>query len=182
MKDLETQNTKIRKFKIADVEDVYKYLATEEKLADCMYYNIHKNIEETTAVVLSYINEYEMNELVWAMEEKETNKVIGFINAQEVSRSNRYCKVKFGIALDWANTGYMEEALRKVLKYLSDEEKIDIVISEFYDGNTEVTKTKERTLEAVGMKREACLRNRKINKKTGKSENKIIYSITQSEI
>ena len=32
------------------------------------------------------------------------------------------------------------------------------------------------------MTKEACLRNRKINLESGKSENKIVYSITKEEI
>ena len=36
-------------------------------------------------------------------------------------------------------------------------------------------------LQAVGMRKEACLRNRRINQKNGRSENKVIYSITQDE-
>lgn len=181
MKDLETKNLKIRKFKMSDAEDVHKYLATEEKLADCLDYNIHKNIEETRTMIKSYINEYEMNELVWGIEEKETNKVIGFINAQEISRPNKCCRIKFGIALNWVNTGYMEEALEKVLEYLFEKEDFYIVISNFYDENEELTQIKEKMLQRVGMIKEACLRNRRINKKNGKSENKVIYSITQDE-
>lgn len=182
MKDLETKNLRIRKFKITDAKDVYKYLATEEKLADCLNYNIHKNIEETNLMINSYINEYEMNELVWAIEEKATNKVIGFINAQEISRTNKCCRIKFGIALRWVDSGYMEEALKTVIKYLFKEEKFNIIISNFYDGNNELTQIKEKALQGVGMIKEACLRNRKINQKTGKAENKIIYSIVQDEI
>ena len=182
MKDLETENLKIRKFKIADTEDAHKYLGTEKKLADCLNYNPHKSIEETRAIIASYIKEYEMNELVWAMEEKKTHKVIGFINAQEVSKTNRGCRIKFGIALNWVNTGYMEEALKVVFEYLIKEEKYHIIISNFYDCNKELTQIKEKILQSVGMKKEACLRDRRINQKTGKFESKIIYSITENEI
>lgn len=182
MKDLETKNLKIRKFKMSDAEDVHKYLATEKELADCLDYNIHKNIEETKTMIKSYINEYEMNELVWGIEEKETNKVIGFINAQEISRPNKCCRIKFGIALNWVNTGYMEEALKKVNEYLIKEQGYHIVISNFYDCNKELTQIKEEILQRVGMKKEACLRDRRINQKTGKYENKMIYSITEDEI
>ena len=181
MKDLETKNLKIRKFKIEDAGDVYRNLTTETKLADCLGYNVHRNIEETKKMVESYINEYEMNELAWAIEEKETNTVIGFINALEKSRTNKCCRIKFGIGLNWVNTGYMEEALNKVLEYLFDEEEFNIIISNFYDGNKEVFEIKGKVLQAVGMTKEACLRNRKINEKNGKVENKIIYSITKEE-
>ena len=59
MKDLETKNLKIRKFKMDDVEDVYKNLATIQELKNCSEYHIHKNIYETSAMVSSFIREYE---------------------------------------------------------------------------------------------------------------------------
>ena len=59
MKDLETKNLRIRKFKIEDAKDVYENLATEKKLADSLDYNVHRNIEETKRVIFSYIKEYE---------------------------------------------------------------------------------------------------------------------------
>ena len=51
----------------------------------------------------------------------------------------------------------------------------------FYDSNKKLTETKCEMLENVGMKKEAVLRNRKINEKTGKSENLIVYSIMKNE-
>lgn len=181
MKDLETKNLKIRKFKIEDAEDVYKNLATEEKFANCSGYNMHKNIYETKTMVTSYIKEYEMNELVWAIEEKETSMVIGYVRGLEVSRSDKCCDIKFGIALSYVDTRLMEEALKSVLDYLFNEEDFEIVISKFYDTNAEVTKFKTKTLKNIGMKQDAVLRNRKINEKTGDKENLIIYSIIKEE-
>lgn len=181
MKSLETNNLRIRKFKLKDASDVYKNLATEEKLADCLGYHIHKDVEETKRMIKSFMNEYEMNELVWAIEEKNLNEVIGYINALEVSRINKRCEIKFAIGLKWADTGLMEEALQKVLGYLFEEEKFQIVISEFCDGNKELASIKSNMLENVGMTKEALLRNRKINEKTGIKENKIVYSIIDEE-
>ena len=123
-----------------------------------------------------------MGEFVWAIEEKNANTVIGMIKAQEMSRENKCCKIKFEVGSKWRKYNYMEEALKQVLNYLLEEEEFNIVISNFYDGNEEITKKKESILRNVGMKKEACLRNRKINGESGKCENKIIYSITKEEI
>ena len=177
MKDFETKNLKIRKFRIEDTGDVHKNLATESQLAECLGYNKHKSIQETETMVSSYIKEYEMNELIWAIEQKSNSEVIGFINAFERSDSNRVCKFNFGIALDKVDTGYMEEALNVIIDYLKNEKGFEVLISEFYDGCTKLTQIKRKMLENVGMKEEAVLHKRKINKKTGKAENKVIYSI-----
>lgn len=176
MKNFETKNLVIRKFKMEDAEDVHKYLATETKLVDCMGYNMHENISETEKMVSSFIKEYEMNELIWAIEYKKTNEVIGFFNAFEKSEKNKICKFKFGIALDYVYTGLMEEALTEICNYLFDEKNINVLISEFYDGNKELIEMKSKMLENVGFTREAILHKRKINEKTGIAENKIIYS------
>lgn len=177
MKNFETENLKIRKFKMEDVEDVHRNLATESQLAECLGYNIHKSIHETEAMVASLIKEYEMNELIWAIEEKAKSEVIGYINASERSDANKVCKFKFGIALKEVDSGYMEEALKVVIDYILNKKDFNVIISEFYDGCDKLTQIKCRMLESVGMTKEAVLRNRKINNKTGLSENKIIYSI-----
>lgn len=181
MKDLETKNLKIRKFKIEDAEDIYKNLATERKLEKCLGYNIHHSVEQTKNMVSSYIYEYEANELVWAIEEKQTNSAIGYINALEVSNLNKYCNIKFGIAFKYIEKHYMEEALNCVLEYMFNEKKFNMVVSKFCDGNKEITNYKTAILERIGMKKEAVLRNRRINEKTGIIENQVIYSITKDE-
>lgn len=177
MKNFETKNLKIRKYRIEDVEDVHKNLATESELAECLGYNIHKSMHETEIMVSSLIKEYEMNELIWAIEDKSEAEVIGFINAFERSDINKICKFKFGISLNKVDSGYMEEALKVVIDYLLNEKGFNVIISEFYDGYQKLTQIKSRMLENVGMTKEAVLHNRKINTKTGLAENKIIYSI-----
>ena len=181
MKDLETENLRIRKFRIEDAEDVYNNLATEKKLEKCLGYNMHQDIEQTKQMISSYINEYEANELVWVIEEKQTNTAIGFINALEVSTLNQYCNMKFGIAFKYIEKHYMEEALNCVLEYIFNEKGLNMVVSKFYDGNEEITNFKTTILDTIGMKKEAVLRNRKINEKTGILENQVIYSITKDE-
>lgn len=181
MKDLETENLRIRKFRIEDAEDVYNNLATEKKLEKCLGYNMHQDIEQTKQMILSYINEYDANELVWVIEEKKTNTAIGFINALEVSTLNQYCNMKFGIAFKYIENHYMEEALNCVLEYIFNEKNLNMVVSKFYDGNEEITNFKTTILDTIGMKKEAVLRNRKINEKTGILENQVIYSITKDE-
>ena len=181
MKDLESKNLKIRKFKIEDAEDVYNNLATEKKLEKCLGYKIHQNVEETKKMVASYIYEYEANELVWVIEEKQSNSAIGFINALEFSNLNKYCNIKFGIAFKYIEKHYMEEALNCVLEYIFSEKNFNMVVAKFCDGNKEITDFKTEVLEGIGAKKEAVLRNRRINEKTGILENQVIYSITKDE-
>ena len=56
-----------------------------------------------------------------------------------------------------------------------------MVISKFYDGNEEITNFKSKVLDKSGMIKEAVLRNRMINPKTGALENRVLYSVTKDE-
>ena len=58
-----------------------------------------------------------------------------------------------------------------------NEKKFNVLISEFFDGNEKLTQIKSKMLENVGMSKEANLHKRKINSKTGLTENIIIYSM-----
>lgn len=142
---------------------------------------MHESIEKTKQMVLSYIYEYEANELAWAIEEKQSGSTIGFINALEISKLNQYCNIKFGIAFRYIEKHYMEEALNCVLEYIFNKKGLNMVVAKFYDGNEEITNFKTIILEGIKMKKEAVLRNRKINEKTGMLENQVIYSITKDE-
>ena len=96
---------------------------------------MHTNIHETEVMVDSFIKESEMNEFIWAIEEKSNSEVIGFINAYERSDINKVCKFKFGIALNKVNSGYMEEALKVIIDYLLNEKKFNVQV--FYFENHE---------------------------------------------
>lgn len=182
MRDLETERTIIRKFRIEDAEDIYNNIANIKKLEDCYNYNMHKNVEETRIIVASSIKEYELGEPVWAIEEKESGIVVGYIRTDEMSTKNKVCKLNFGIGMKWTEKGLLEEALMEVINYLVYEEDFNTIVSKFYDGHDLIKKVKTRVLKNIGMKQEATLRNRKINDKTGVSENLLIFSILKEEI
>ena len=65
-------------------------------------------------MVISSIKEYELGEPAWAIEEKLTNHIIGYIRVSEISIKNKICKLKFKIGKEWANKGLIEEALENV--------------------------------------------------------------------
>ena len=182
MKDLETERTIIRKFRIEDAEDIYNNIATIKKLEDCYNYNMHKNVEETRGIILSSIKEYELGEPIWAIEEKKSGIVVGYIKATEISKENGRCNLNFGIGLKWLKDKLLEESIEEAMNYLMHEEGISIIICKFYDSNEFIRKTRNNILKNIGMRQEAILRNRKINNKTGKPENLIIFSITKEEM
>ena len=176
MKELETEQIKLRKYKKEDSEEIYENLTRKGKVEKCIGYPVHQSIDETKKMVNSFIKEFELGEPMWAMEEKETHQIIGFIQARELSKQNQRCEINFGIKKEKLKEISLEKAIQIVIKHLQ-EEGYPLVISKFYDENPEWTKSKCEFLEKAGMKQEAILKNRKIDSKTGRKENYIIYSV-----
>lgn len=181
MKEIETENLRIRKPKIEDVEQVYKNIASVKDLMECLNSKVHQNIEETKRMIQSAILECEVGEPMWSIESKKDKEVIGYIMSTKISKKNKRCELSFAMAFKWWDTELLEEALGEVIKYLLLEE-FDIVICDFYACSEKTTKYKSKVLENIGMTREAVLRDRRINRETGEKQGLVVYSITKNEL
>lgn len=175
MKELETEQLLLRKYKEEDYKEIYENLTKEGKAQKCIGYPVHQNVDETKKMVNSFVKEFELGEPIWAMEEKETHQIIGFIQVTELSKQNQRCEINFGMMKEKINYISAEAAIKTTISYLQ-EEGYQLVISKFYDENEEWTKIKSEILEKAGMKKEAILKDRKIDRLTGKKENYLIYS------
>lgn len=178
MKNFETQRLKIRKFSLKDVNESYNNFAGDEEISEHLNYRAHINAMETKSLIMSAIKEYDSQMPVWAIEEKMSKKVIGFIRVVNVCQSNNMCECIWSIGEKWHEKGMSQEALKEVLNYLFTKENYEIITTYYYCN----CKEHEDTLIQLGMKKDAELRNRRKNSKTGEFENLIIYSIMKDEL
>lgn len=175
MKKLETKNVILRKFEIRDAEKVYENWAGVEEIAEISDFKKHVNVEETRDIIKVGLGEEEdIDRYTWAIIMKETNEPVGFIRVYEASEINKVCKVTWTLAKKYWKKGISNEAIKEVIKYLFDEKEFNIIVYEYY---TILNGIVEDILDDVGMKKEAVLKNRKLNLKTGEFMDKIIYSI-----
>lgn len=183
MKDLETQRLILRKFKKSDVNDMYK-IASDNKIAENSFFAehsvfcAHKSKDDTLRVIESAIQDYGSYETCWAIEHKESGKVIGHIRIDDASLKNRQCTLVWSIAHNYWGKGYCTEMLKAVFKFLFENHPFDIIVVKYYSNTT----FSNSFLDDIGMKRDAILRDRRINSKTGKKESLIVYSILKEEI
>lgn len=180
MKNLETSRLIIRSFTMEDVEDAYNNWAKDEK-AYRVNFRKHRSIEETRSIVQSCITESELGEPVWALEEKETGLVVGYVRTLEMSTINKTSRIGFGIGYKWCEKQYIEEALLEVFKYLFFEEEFELLYVKLYNENNEISKAKRNILLNVGMEKEATLKRRRINKVTNEVEDLNVYSLTKED-
>ena len=177
MKQLETARLIMRKFKKEDVDDEYE-VVSDEKVAQYSDFKAYTTKEDTLISIESAIQEYDTYEACWAIEEKASHKVIGHIRITNASLKNRQCTLLWALGQKYWGLGYSEEILKVMLKYLFEEHPFDIIVVKYYSDSAFLNPI----LESAGMKRDAILRDRRINDITGKKDALIIYSILKEEM
>lgn len=178
MKEFETSRLKIRRFCMEDIDDIFENYANDSEIAEHLDFRPHKSKEETKFVTASAIKEFDTEMPIWALEEKKTNKNIGYIRITNSSNTNKRCEFIWVVSYKWRGKGLSVEALKPVLEYLFNEKGYEIIITKYYS----CCKEHEQTLIDIGMKKDAVLRNRKIDKQTGEFQDLTIYSVMKNEL
>lgn len=176
MKSIKTEKVILRKFKMEDVEEACYNLSIYDDYNICNEIE-NKNIEQTKIIIKSAINEYNSEEPVWAVEDKENKNLVGYIRITNYSPKNKMCNIVWSISHKYNNINNIKDALIQVLNLLFSKKEIELVECSYYEKDN-ITSS---ILEEIGMLKEAVLRDRHINEKNNKKENYVIYSITKNE-
>lgn len=177
MKDLESKNLIIRKFKVEDVNDQFNVVSNKE-VAQYSDYKAYETLEETLVNIKSAIQDYDSYDACWAIEEKTSSTVIGHIRILGASLENKKCILMWSLGKEWWGLGYSEEVLKTVMNYLFNNHPIELISVEYYANNPHWAPI----LEKIGMKKDARLRRRKIDNTTGEYIDLLVYSILKEEL
>lgn len=173
MVTLETERLIIRNFYISDVDDVYEY-AKSPNVGPNAGWKPHESIEETLSILIEFIK----NDEVWAIVDKERNKVIGSIGLHK-DRKREFENAKmigYVLAEDYWGKGYITEAAKRVIKYGFEEMGLDIISVYHYPHN----ERSKRVIEKCGFKYEGTLRQASILY-DGSVYDDVCYSMTKEE-
>ena len=190
-KYFKTNNVIIRRFEMKDVKQAYQNLSEENNVnenendrKDVKNSEKVKNkstklrgIENTKVIIRSAINEFYTDEPIWAVENKETKNLVGGIRVSNYSPKNKMCNISWRMSYKYWNDECMKEALSQIFKFLFYKKDVELIECSFF----EQCKRKNTILEEIGMTKEAILRDRRVNEKTNKKENLVIYSINKQE-
>lgn len=178
-KKLETNRLILRKFVQEDAEQSYLNWASDENVTKYFGFEPDKTMEETKEKIACWIKAYENdNTYIWAIQEKKSNEIIGNISVDMPYKILEICEAAYCLGSKWWNKGYVTEALTEVIRYLLNEEEMYLVEAKHNSEN----EASGRVLAKAGMKKEAVLRDRRINKVTGKRQDLVVYSIIKEEI
>lgn len=176
MDDFETERLKLRKFKRKDVNALFE-ITSNKKVAEYSDFSPHFSKDETLLSIECAIRDYGTYESCWAIEEKQSHKLIGYIQIFNASLKNKQCSLTWVLNESYWGLGYSEEILKNMFDFLFKKEIFDIIIVKYYSDSV----FSNPILENVGMKKDAILRDRRINSVTNKKESLIVYSIIKEE-
>ena len=122
MKTLGTPRMILRPWEEDDLLDLYEY-AKEDDVGINAGWLKHNSIEESKIILDSFIKEKE----VYAIVLKEKNKVIGSLGIHHLSLADDEREIGFVLGKPYWNQGLMTEAVKKVIDYVFNETKINIL-------------------------------------------------------
>lgn len=151
MKTLETERLILRPWKIEDLDDFYEY-AKSPKVGPCAGWEPHKDKEVSLKILQSFIEKEEVRAIVY----KENGKVIGSIGIHCDRKRDGIRGKMIGYVLSetYWGIGLMPEAVREVIRYLFEEEELDIISCYHYPFNIR----SKKVIEKCGFKYEGTLR------------------------
>ena len=177
-KRLESNRLILRKFTLDDAEGMYNNWGSDPECCKYLAWDVHKSVDETKALLQSWVNDYENGALNWVVELKETGEIIGSISVMELLKKQSTAAIGYCYGSKFWGNGYATEALRTVLEYLLNDCGIYLVEARHISGNP----ASGRVMEKAGMRKDGVLRSRRINKHTKERNDAVVYSIIKDEL
>ena len=143
--ELRTERLILRRYRPEDADDLYRYLGTDPAMYAYTGWNPYATLEMSKETVRRLIDCYDDKHVYsWVMDADDV--IVGTIGAYDYQ--DDHIEVGFSIVKAWQGRGLATEALKKVLEYLTENEKIPCVTAWCAAENI----GSRRVLEKAGMK------------------------------
>lgn len=173
MKTLETERLLLRKFVESDLNDFFEY-AKNPNVGPNAGWKPHERMEESAAILKDFIEQDE----VWAIVDKDRNKVIGSIGLHN-DRMRNCEKVKmlgYVLAEEYWGRGLVAEAAKEVIRFAFEELNLELLSVLHYPFN----KRSQRVIEKCGFIYEGTLRHAS-TVYDGSVYDNVCYSMTRQD-
>lgn len=143
MKILESNRLILRPWKISDLDDLHEFTSNKE-VANLAGFNVKNSKEDSLNILKQFI--IDSSNSLWAIELKNFNKAIGWIELHKYSEGIDKDSKEIGFVLSqryWGQ-GLMPEAIRQVLTYGFNEEKINSIKCSHFVKNSQSKRVIEK--------------------------------------
>jgi [ribosomal protein S5]-alanine N-acetyltransferase len=170
-----TPRLNLRKFKEADAQDMFHY-ASEPDVSRYVPWEKHNTIEDSIEFLNYILKQYKEAKLApWAIEYKETKKVIGTIDFVAWSTIHSRAEIGFILSKEYWGKGLILEAASKVIEFGFTKMGLNRIEAPCMVENIQ----SQRVLQKLGMRLEGIAREKYFIK--GKVRDMALYSILKNE-
>lgn len=157
---IETKRLILRRFTLEDAEDMFNGWCNDPEVSRYLTWPPHGNVEVTRNILKDWISNYENGDYFnWAMELKETGKIVGNISVVKIREEIASADIGYCMSRAYWGQGFMPEALKAVMGYL-----FEVVGMNRVAASHDVKNPKSgRVMEKAGMKLEGTLRQAGLN-------------------
>ena len=144
---IETERLILRPFEQSDLDDFYEY-ASVEGVGEMAGWKHHENKEKSQSILDLFISE----DKTFAIVLKENNKVIGSLGVEEYGMEQALSEffdyngreIGYVLSKDYWGKGLMPEAVKAVIDYLFNVQKLDFLTCGYYVFNNQSKKVQEK--------------------------------------
>ena len=172
MRSLETQRLVLREWQENDVCDLFEIMKSDSVIMGG--WMPHHNMNMTEKALGDYIK----NDDSWAIELKESNRIIGFVRIPVDSNRGKFNarSINYVLCDNYCGKGYMTEAVREVIKFVFEDMNTDLLSAFHYPDNVK----SKRVLERCGFEYEGTI-EQGCKRFDGKVFDAICYSLLKSD-
>lgn len=146
---LETDRLILRRFRVEDSEVVFRNWTNDPEVAKFVRWNAHESVQDTIDWLTIEENSYDQkNYYTWAIVLKETNEPIGSMSALFREDEDERYEIGYGIGRKYWNQGITTEALKCVMKFLTE----DVGIKKFICRHAKLNPASGAVMQKVGFK------------------------------
>ena len=157
---IETHRLILRQFRLKDAEDMFAAWASDPDVTRFLTWPAHTSEDITRMVLTDWISRYGDGSFFnWAIEWKETGKVIGNISVVRIEEAIEEAELGYCLGRAYWGRGIMPEALRAVMDFLFD----TVGVSRIMAGHDVNNPKSGRVMEKAGMRKEGVRRGAGIN-------------------
>lgn len=145
---LKTERLTLRPWRESDLSDFYEY-ASVDGVGQMAGWKPHSNLEESRTILSHFID----GKHVFALEHK--GKVIGSLGIEKYNEKDypeldslQGREIGYVLSKAYWGQGLMPEAVKEVIQWLFEEEKIDFILIGHFDWNTQ----SKRVIEKCGFR------------------------------
>ena len=152
---LETERLVLRPLQASDLDDLFEYTQDEET-ARYVTWNANQTIDQAEQFLTYVLSNYKQGKQApWAIEWKETGKMIGTIDfIHLLLDDNKQAELGYALSRQFWGKGIVTEAVECVMAFGFEELKLERIQARCMEGNI----GSARVMEKVGMTYEGTLR------------------------